>query len=274
MGRDRLTTGAEIAADRASDARDGSDAGRPVAVGGSVAGGLDDTQLRQRVGPYLVDEDLLALALSHRSYCAENPGAESNERLEFLGDSVLGLVVTDHLYRESPGLAEGSLAKVRAAVVSTEALAPLAAKLGVGSAVRLGRGEEASHGREKQSILADALEALIGAVYLDGGFGAAQAFVMEVLGERIAESIAEPGLDDHKTRLQELAAQLASELPRYHVADTGPDHAKHFIAEVFVGPERLGAGEGRSKKQAEQRAAQAAATVLRERLAARLASAG
>ena len=244
-------------------------AGGPGAPRPQVATRTDDRGLRERIAPYLHDEALLALALSHRSYCAENPGTESNERLEFLGDSVLGLVVTDHLYRESPGLAEGSLAKVRAAVVSTEALAPLAAKLDVGSAVRLGRGEESSHGREKQSILADALEALIGAVYLDGGFEAAGAFVMEVLGERIAESIAEPGLDDHKTRLQELAAQLASELPRYHVADTGPDHAKHFIAEVFVGTERLGAGEGRSKKQAEQRAARAAALVLRERLAAR-----
>jgi ribonuclease-3 len=182
---------------------------------------------------------------------------------------VLGLVVTDHLYRESPDLAEGSLAKARATVVSTEALAALAERLELGRALRLGRGERASGGREKASILADALEALIGAVYMDNGFEAARAFVMEVAGERIAASVAEPGLDDHKTRLQELAAALASELPRYYVEDTGPDHEKHFVAEVFVGAERLGAGEGRSKKQAEQRAARAAATVLRERLAAR-----
>jgi ribonuclease-3 len=182
---------------------------------------------------------------------------------------VLGIVVTDHLYRSSPELAEGSLAKARAAVVSTEALASMAEQLGVGPAVRLGRGEEASRGREKASILADALEALIGAVYLDNGLEAARAFVMAVAGERVAASLAEPGFDDHKTRLQELAAALSSELPRYHVADTGPDHAKHFVAEVFVGAERLGAGEGRSKKQAEQRAARSAAMVLRERLAAR-----
>jgi ribonuclease-3 len=228
-----------------------------------------DCELRRHIGAYLHDEALFALALSHRSFCAETPGTESNERLEFLGDAVLGIVVTDHLYRSSPDLAEGSLAKARAAVVSTEALAAMAEPLGVGPALRLGRGEEASRGREKASILADALEALIGAVYLDNGLEAVRAFVMEVAGERIAASVAEPGFDDHKTRLQELAAALSSELPRYHVADTGPDHAKHFVAEVFVGPERLGAGEGRSKKQAEQRAARSAAAVLRERLAAR-----
>jgi ribonuclease III len=182
---------------------------------------------------------------------------------------VLGLVVTDHLYRDSPELAEGSLAKARAAVVSTEALAALALGLGVGEVIRLGRGEQASGGRDKPSILADALEALIGAIYLDSGLEAARAFVMEVAGERIAVSVAEPGLDDHKTRLQELAAALASQLPRYYVEDTGPDHEKHFVAEVYVGQERLGAGEGRSKKQAEQRAASAAAAVLRQRLAAR-----
>jgi ribonuclease-3 len=227
------------------------------------------SELDRRIGPYLQDPALRDLALSHRSYCAETPGTESNERLEFLGDAVLGLVVTEHLYRESPELAEGPLAKARAAVVSTEALAALAERLEVGKVLRLGRGEEASGGRDKQSILADALEALIGAVYLDNGLDAARSFVMDVAGERIAASVAEPGLDDHKTRLQELAAALASEIPRYHVEDTGPDHNKHFVAEVFVGDERLGAGEGRSKKQAEQRAARAAAIVLRERLAAR-----
>jgi ribonuclease-3 len=223
----------------------------------------------QWVGRYLHDADLLALSLAHRSYCAENPGTQSNERLEFLGDSVLGLVVTDHLYRLTPGLDEGALAKVRAAVVSTESLARVAAAIGVGAALRLGRGEAASGGRSKPSLLADAFEAIIGATYLEGGMVGATALVMETLGERIAEAAAEPGLDDHKTRLQELAVQFSADLPRYHVADSGPDHDKHFVAEVFIGNESLGIGEGRSKKQAEQSAASAAATTLRARLVAR-----
>jgi ribonuclease-3 len=221
------------------------------------------------IGHYLHDPDLLAVSLSHRSYCAENPGAESNERLEFLGDSVLGLVVTDHLYRLTPGLDEGALAKVRAEVVSTESLARIAAQIGVGEALRLGRGEATSGGRAKSSLLADAFEAVIGATYLDGGMVAASALVMDTLGDRIAGAAAEPGLDDHKTRLQELAVQFSSDLPRYHVADSGPDHDKHFVAEVFIGNESLGIGDGRSKKQAEQSAASAAATTLRARLVAR-----
>jgi ribonuclease-3 len=221
--------------------------------------------LRERLAPYLGDWALYRLALSHRSYCAEVSGTESNERLEFLGDSVLGVVVTDVLYRDSPTLPEGELAKARATIVSAESLARTAAGMGVGEELLLGRGEESSGGRSKPSLLADALEALIGAVYLDGGFAVASDFVIEVLGDRIAESVAEPGLDDHKGRLQELLARFGLGAPRYIVVDTGPDHAKHFAAEVMIGPELLGSGEGRSKKQAEQSAARVASLALRAR---------
>ncbi len=196
--------------------------------------------------------------MAHRSWCAEHPGQEANERLEFLGDSVLGLVVTRHIYSVYPDLAEGELAKVRAAVVSSEALAEVAASLDLGAALLLGKGEDASGGREKPSILADALEAVIGAVYLEKGWEAAAQLVMGWLGERIPEAAAGPGGRDYKTRLQEVAAHMADQLPHYVLEGTGPDHAKRFRARVFVAGSCLGQGEGRSKKQAEQQAARLA----------------
>jgi ribonuclease III len=171
---------------------------------------------------------------------------------------VLGLVVTDHLFRNYPDLAEGELAKVRAAVVNAGVLADLAALLGIGPALALGKGEDASGGREKPSILSDAMEAVIGAVYLDGGWAAASQLVMHLLADRIAEAATGPGGQDYKTRLQELAAQRLDTLPRYEVTEEGPDHAKRFFATVFLNDEDCGAGEGRSKKQAEQAAAQKA----------------
>ena len=182
-------------------------------------------------------------------------GAASNERLEFLGDAVLGLVVTDHLFRTYPDLAEGELAKVRASVVNSEALAEVASSLRLGDALLLGKGEDSSGGREKPSILADAMEAILGAVYLDGGWDAAATVVMGLLGERIEEAAAGPGGQDFKTRLQELSARRFDQLPRYEVSDDGPDHAKRFFARVLVGGVARGRGEGRSKKQAEQGAA-------------------
>jgi ribonuclease-3 len=195
---------------------------------------------------------------------AEAPaGSESNERLEFLGDSVLGLVVTDHVYRTYPELPEGELAKVRASVVSAAALAEVAVELGLGDAVSLGKGEDASGGREKPSILSDAIEAVIGAVYLDGGWVAAQSFVMELLGERIEDAAAGPGGHDYKTRLQELSARTFESVPVYEVVDEGPDHAKQFFAAVRVGDRRFPGGEGRNKKQAEQAAAKLAWEALR-----------
>ena len=196
--------------------------------------------------------------MAHRSWCAETPGTHSNERLEFLGDAVLGLVVTDHIYRTYPDLPEGELAKVRAAVVNAGALAELAAELDLGRALLLGKGEDASGGREKPSILADAMEAVIGAVYLDGGWNAASELVLHLLEDRIEEAAAGPGGQDFKTRLQELAARRFDQLPRYDVSDEGPDHAKRFFATVYLGGEAQGTGEGRSKKQAEQAAARGA----------------
>lgn len=196
--------------------------------------------------------------MAHRSWCAENPGCNSNERLEFLGDAVLGLVVTDFIFVTYPHLAEGELAKLRASVVNASVLAEVGAVLDLGSAILLGRGEDSSGGREKPSILADAVEALIGAVYLDGGWDAASELVMALLGDLIAQAAAGPGGQDYKTRLQELLAQRGEAQPTYEVRDEGPDHAKRFFASVRVGGLFLGQGEGRSKKQAEQAAAREA----------------
>lgn len=214
--------------------------------------------LARRLGHDFDRPELLQLALTHRSWCAENAGNESNERLEFLGDAVLGLVVTEHLYDRYPDLPEGELAKARAGVVSSIALAEAATELGLGPALRLGRGEHRSGGRAKPSILADALEAVIGAVHLDGGVEASRRLVLGLLAEQTALSAEGPGGHDHKTRLQELAARQWEELPSYDLRDEGPDHAKTFYATVSVGGEVRGAGEGRSKKQAEQAAARAA----------------
>lgn len=194
---------------------------------------------------------------------AETPGSRSNERLEFLGDAVLGLVVTDFIFRAYPELPEGELAKVRASVVSSAALAEVAVELGLGASLRLGKGEDASGGRDKPSILADGTEAVIGAVYLDGGWEAASELVLRLLGDRIADAAAGPGGQDYKTRLQELAARVYETLPTYDVVDDGPDHAKRFFAAVRVGARRFEGGEGRSKKQAEQDAARLAWESLR-----------
>ncbi len=220
--------------------------------------------LARRLGYEFQDPALLARAMAHRSWCAETSGEDPNERLEFLGDAVLGLVVTDHVYRTYPDLPEGELAKVRASVVNSASLAEVAAELDLGSALLLGKGEDLSGGREKPSILADAMEAVIGATYIDGGWDAAAELVMSIVGERIAEAAVGPGGQDYKTRLQELGARRYDQLPRYEVVDEGPDHAKRFFATVHVGDRACGEGEGRSKKQAEQ----AAARVAWERLQA------
>ena len=197
-------------------------------------------------------------ALTHRSWCAEHPGDESNERLEFLGDAVLGVVVTDHLFSAFPDLPEGQLAKARAAVVSSTTLAEVGRELGVGLDLRLGKGEDASGGREKASILADAIEAVLGAMYLDGGVEPVRRLVLEQLSERIDQAAERPGDKDYKTRLQEVAAHDGFTPPVYALTESGPDHHKRFHATVAVGGERLGAGTGTSKKEAEQKAARAA----------------
>jgi ribonuclease-3 len=179
-----------------------------------------------------------------------------------LGDAVLGLVVTDHLYRAFPDMSEGDLTRLRASVVSSEALAPVAADLGVGEAVLLGKGEEISGGRAKESILADCLEAIIAAVFLSLGLAGATTFVIDLLEDPIAGIAAEGRLGGPKNRLQELAARLYLDLPVYKVTDTGPEHAKMFFAEVSVGKEVLGRGTGASRKLAERMAAAAALDVL------------
>ena len=239
---------------------------RPLTVG------ADRTAEREALAARLQwdvrDPELLLRALSHRSWCAESAGALSNERLEFLGDAVLGLIVTDHLFLTYPSLPEGELAKVRASVVNSAVLAEVAADLRVGDAVLLGKGESQSGGREKPSILADAMEALIGAVYLDGGWDAASDLVMRLLAERMTEAAAGPGGQDFKTRLQELCARRLDELPHYQVIDEGPDHAKVFDAVVLVAGVIRGHGHGRSKKQAEQAAARIAWQALTEELGA------
>ncbi|HVF75159.1 MAG TPA: ribonuclease III [Acidimicrobiales bacterium] len=220
--------------------------------------------LAKRLGYEFSDPALLARAMAHRSWCAETTNTDPNERLEFLGDAVLGLVVTDHVFRTYTELPEGELAKVRASVVNSASLAEVAAELDLGAALLLGKGEDLSGGREKPSILADAMEAVIGATYIDGGWDAAADLVMRLVGERIAEAAVGPGGQDYKTRLQELGARRYDQLPRYEVLDEGPDHAKCFFATVHVGDRACGEGEGRSKKQAEQ----AAARVAWERLQA------
>jgi ribonuclease III len=197
-------------------------------------------------------------ALRHRSWCAENPGWESNERLEFLGDSVLGLIVTGHLFRTYTDIPEGELTKVRASVVNSATLADVASELDLGPSLMLGKGEDQSGGREKPSILADATEALIGAVYMQQGWAAAETAVMGLFGSRIEEAAAGPGGQDYKTRLQEVCARMFDQLPRYTVTDQGPDHAKEFDATVYLKGQAHGSGRGRSKKQAEQAAARQA----------------
>jgi ribonuclease-3 len=223
----------------------------------------EQAALAERLGWEVHDWDLVSKAFAHRSWCAEHAGQDPNERLEFLGDAVLGVIVTDHLYRSYPGLPEGELAKARAAVVNSTSLAAIARDLRLGDALLLGKGEDSSGGRSKLSILADAMEALIGAIYLDAGYAVARKVVLELLSGRVSEAASGPGGEDYKTRLQELCAQNFDELPTYKVSDHGPDHAKVFDAEVFVGGRRRGRGEGRSKKQAEQVAARHAWQVLR-----------
>lgn len=195
----------------------------------------------------------------HRSWCAEHPGHESNERLEFLGDAVLGLVVTDHAYRSYPNLSEGELTDIRKAVVNAVTLAEVADELGLGTHLLLGKGEEASGGREKPSILADALEAVLGVVYVAVGMGPVHDLVIRLLGSRLEEAQAGgPGGQDFKSRLQELTARHFTESPRYLTDAEGPDHARRFHVTVVVGNDARGEGDGRSKKQAEQAAARAA----------------
>ncbi|HYU57187.1 MAG TPA: ribonuclease III [Actinomycetota bacterium] len=208
------------------------------------------------------NRDILQHALTHRSYAFETGVAPTNERLEFLGDAVLGLVVTDLAYRQFPHHSEGDLAKLRAATVNMTTLAEVARALGLGEHVLLGRGEELSGGRDKASILADALEAVLGAVYIDRGLRPARRLIERLFWPRMAAYARGEGDRDFKTGLQELAAQDLGDAPRYQITERGPDHAKEFTAIVFLSGKPYGRGRGRSKKEAEQEAAREAFGVL------------
>jgi len=220
--------------------------------------------LIERLGIGL-DAALLERALTHRSYAYEHGGLPTNERLEFLGDSVLGLVVTDSLYRTFPDLPEGQLAKLRAAVVNARTLAAIGRDLGIGPALRLGRGEEATGGRDKSSILADTVEALIGAVFVEHGIEVATRIVHRLVDAHVEISASLGAALDWKTSLQELTATLALGVPHYVVTEDGPDHAKTFEARVALGDALFGFGTGGSKKAAEQAAAATAYEELRAR---------
>jgi ribonuclease III len=213
--------------------------------------------------------ELFKLAMTHRSYAYENGGLPPNERLEFLGDAVLGLVVTDHLYMTHPDMPEGQLAKLRASVVNMHALAGVARGLGVGGLgahLLLGKGEELTGGRDKASILADGMEAVIGAVYLQHGIDIARDLVHRLFDPLLKEApLLGAGLD-WKTSLQELTASASLGVPEYRVKEEGPDHRKEFTATVIVAGQDRGSGDGTTKKEAEQKAAEAAWRILNELL--------
>ena len=205
-----------------------------------------------------IDPELLVLSLTHRSFAYENGGLPTNERLEFLGDAVLGIVVTDKLYREHPELPEGALAKMRASCVSQRALAVVARDLGLGAFVLLGKGEQATGGADKDSILCDSLEALFGAIYLSHGIEAAREVILNLVGPSLERAATAGDALDWKTALQEACAARGLPAPVYDVTGEGPDHARTFTATVLIGGEARGTGVGSAKKIAEQEAAQQA----------------
>ena len=216
------------------------------------------TTLEEKLGYQFQNRELLENALTHSSCANESRGKlQSNERLEFLGDSILGMVVADHLYRGHPDLPEGELTRVRAALVCEESLVEVAQALDLGSYLLLGKGEEAGGGRTRPSIQADAVEAVLAAVYLDGGIGSARKIIQKYILCREIEGITSPR--DYKTALQELVQRQPDQELVYRMAgESGPDHNKTFLAEVLLNGAVVGAGEGHSKKEAEQSAARAA----------------
>ncbi len=227
--------------------------------------GVDHSGLSRALGLEIAPE-LLELALTHRSWAYENGGVATNERLEFLGDSILGQAVTVMLYETYPNLSEGDLAKRRASLVSAVALAEVAISIGLGEHLKLGKGEELTGGREKSSILADTVEALIGAAYLDLGGDIATDLVLRLIAPLLADPDRFGAGMDPKTSLQELAARLGLGLPSYEISDDGPDHSKVFTATVVLANESVASGQGSSKKQAEMGAALHAISALQSRL--------
>ena len=212
-----------------------------------------------------IDEQLLEIALTHRSFAYESGGLPTYERLEFLGDSVLGLIVTSELYQRYPDLPESRLSPLRSGIVNTTALAEVARTLGLGSHIKIGKGEESSGGRAKASILADSLEALFGALYVDKGFEGARNIILPLISPLISSALEKGAGLDGKTALQELVAERNLGVPEYVVTDSGPDHDKSFVAQVRVRGEVVGRGEGKSKREAEQVAARLAYEELSEK---------
>ena len=223
---------------------------------------LDDIQ--ERIAHRFRNKDLLERALTHKSYANENRVLSHNERLEFLGDAVLNLVISEYLMNNCPDSTEGDLSRLRAAVVSEPALSLIAREMGLGSYLLLGKGEEQTGGRDKDSLLANSLEALIAAVYLDAGHEAVALFVIRYFEDLIKKTCTSRGSLDYKTELQELCQERLKTLPEYRVvSETGPDHKKQFTVELMIKSEVRGRGTGRSKKDAEQKAAKEAIESLR-----------
>lgn len=211
-------------------------------------------ELLKRLG-VTIDSETLRLALTHRSYAYEHGGIPTNERLEFLGDSVLGFAVTDHLYHQYPDLPEGDLAKRRSAVVSTRALAGIARTLGIGEFILLGQGEKLTNGKDKSSILADTMESLIGATFLNHGIEVARQLVMRLVAPLLRDVEVLGAGTDWKTAIQEIAAAQKLGTIEYKVTGSGPDHARTYIAVLHIGGNPYGQGSGPSKKEAEQESA-------------------
>ena len=225
----------------------------------------DLVALSIRLGHTFSDPGLLRRAMAHRSWCAEAAGSEaSNERLEFLGDAVRGWVVADLAFRKFADLPEGKLTDLRKSVVNATALAETATSLDIGSCLLLGKGEDAAGGRFKPSILSDAFEAVLGAIYVDAGAEAAYGFVERAIGERLLQAVLQLDRLDYKTMLQEIAVRRFDAAPVYIISENGPDHAKEFFAAVLIGGVTYGQGQGRSKKLAEQAAAAQACMILRD----------
>jgi ribonuclease-3 len=226
----------------------------------------DQNELQKRLGVVFQQPDLLTQALTHSSYANENPGVApaSNERLEFLGDAILGLIVAENLFRDFPSMSEGEMTRLRSILVKQDTLARVAESIGLGNYLYLGKGEEASGGREKPANLARALEALIAAVFLDQGSRITEQLVLDILDAELLRTLYQGAIIDYKSQLQELLQAKTQQTPVYSLIETqGPDHDKYFTVEVRIGNDMLATGIGRSKKKAETEAARIALEKLK-----------
>ena len=214
-------------------------------------------EIQDKIGYTMTCVELLSTALTHSSYANESKGKfQNSERLEFLGDSILSLIVSEYLFLEFPDISEGNLTKLRASVVSERSLVNIASALDLGKYILLGKGEEGTGGRKRASILADAFESLIAAIYLDGGIEHTKAFVLKYIKQHVEWGLNGKGFRDYKTELQEILQQESEKEIEYRIVEEyGPDHDKAFVAKVFCGGEAIGSGFGKSKKEAEQQAA-------------------